>query len=349
MRISFNIPTYNRAKYLKENLDILTIQIKDLHKEDEVEINISDNASTDDTEKISKDCIAANPQLHISYHRNEKNLGPDGNFITAMNLAHGEYSLLWGDDDFLKEGGLARIFELAEYGDKNDIQILLSSTTVYDKNGKFLSEKYFLRDDIEELTVDFSDLTQARAYFFLLKDMGGMLSFISDVVYKTSIVREIQFDEAFMGTHYAFLCYWWGWLAKGKKLHYSNKSFLKETVQYQAAYGLGVKRTMVDFYGFTIIANVLLNGRSFKRDFLCVLLKLHDDIKLRKLMVSEPTAFKNQIIPKLIECGKSQEEVTFILDSCRIKRIVKEMIFSILPEKVVCRLKNYKVKMSLTN
>lgn len=87
MRISFNIPTYNRAKFLKQNLDILTAQIRELHKEDEVEINISDNASTDETRQVSEACIAANPQLHISYHCNEKNLGPDGNFITAMHLA----------------------------------------------------------------------------------------------------------------------------------------------------------------------------------------------------------------------------------------------------------------------
>ena len=173
MRISFNIPTYNRAKYLKQNLDILTTQIKELHKEDEVEINISDNASTDETKQISEACIAANPHLHISYHCNEKNLGPDGNFIAAMHLAKGEYSLLWGDDDFLKEGGLARIFELAEYGDKNDIQLMLSSTSLYDKNGNYTGEKPFLREDIDKLAVDFSDLTQARAYFFLLKDMGG--------------------------------------------------------------------------------------------------------------------------------------------------------------------------------
>lgn len=72
-----------------------------------------------------------------------------------MHLAKGEYSLLWGDDDFLKEGGLVRIFELAEYGDKNDIQIMLSSTSLYDKSGNYKGEKPFLRSDIDELTVDF--------------------------------------------------------------------------------------------------------------------------------------------------------------------------------------------------
>lgn len=72
MKISFNIPTYNRAKFLKKNLNILATQIIELHKENEVEINISDNASRDDTKSISEAFISAYPQLHVSYHCNEK-------------------------------------------------------------------------------------------------------------------------------------------------------------------------------------------------------------------------------------------------------------------------------------
>lgn len=344
MRISFNIPTYNRAKFLKQNLDILTAQIRELHKEDEVEINISDNASADETRQVSEACIAANPQLHISYHCNEKNLGPDGNFITAMHLAKGEYSLLWGDDDFLKEGGLARIFELAEYGDKNDIQIMLSSTSLYDKNGNYKGEKPFLRSDIDELTVDFSDLTQARAYFFLLKDMGGMLSFISDVVYKTSIINEIPFDEDLMGTHYAFLCYWWGWLAKGKKLYYSNQSFLKETLQYQPAYGFGVKRSLIDFNGYLLIANNLLCDNKWKSDFKQALMAVHKILGFRNLYILERTSFQNQMAPKMSDCGVTNEELKDFYKSCDTSSIFKSLIIRIMPEKLVYKLKNKRMK-----
>lgn len=344
MKISFNIPTYNRAKYLKKNLDILTAQIKELHKENDVEINISDNASTDDTKSIVETFISAYPEIHISYHCNEKNLGPDGNFIAAMHLAKGEYSLLWGDDDFLKDGGLARIFELVEYGEKNNIQIMLSSTSIYDKDGNYKCEKPFLREDINELTVDFSDLTQARAYFFLLNDMGGMLSFISDVIYKTSIIHEIKFDDDFIGTHYAFLCYWWGWLANGNKLHYSSKSFLRETIQYQPAYGFGVKRTMVDFHGYGIILNVVLKKCAFKNDFMKAFLNLHADIRMRQILIAEPKSFKKYIIPKMLEFGKNSTEIKFLLYSSSFTRILKELLFTIIPENMVYFLKKIKSK-----
>lgn len=342
MRISFNIPTYNRAKYLKKNLDILTAQIKELHKEDDVEINISDNASTDETQKVSKTCITENPQLHISYHRNEKNLGPDGNFIKAMHLAHGEYSLLWGDDDFLKEGGLTRIFELLDYGEKNNIQIMLSSTSVYDANGKYLFEKYFLREDIDELIVDFSNELERRAYFFLLKDMGGMLSFISDVIYKTSIINSIPFDKDFIGTHYAFLCYWWGWLFKGNKLYYSSKSFLKETYQFQPAYGLGVDRLMVDYNGYLLIANKLISNEQLKHDFLAAFQNLHSLYNLINLINGESKKFKELVIPALKQCGFNDNDLATLYVFCSTKNQIKRLLHKYLPYKYINKFKIYK-------
>lgn len=341
MKISFNIPTYNRAKYLKKNLDILTTQIRELHKENDVEINISDNASTDNTKSVSEAFISAHPELHISYHCNEKNLGPDGNFITAMHLAKGDYSLLWGDDDFLKDGGLARIFELVEYGEKNNIQIMLSSTSVYDKDGNYMCEKPFLREDIEELTVDFSDITQVRAYFFLLKDMGGMLSFISDVIYKTAIINEIKFDDDFMGTHYAFLCYWWGWLAKGNKLYYSSKSFLNETGQYQPAYGYGVNRVMIDYKGYTLIANKFFNG-VIKKDFLLAFQNLHKKLNVLYLVNGEKENYEKLLIPKMKECGVCAEDITEINRFCNTSSILKLLLYSVIPDSVLRYLKEKK-------
>lgn len=344
MKISFNIPTYNRAKYLEWNLNTLVHQIKELHKEDEVEINISDNASIDDTRRISESYISSYPELHISYHRNERNLGPDGNFITAMHLAKGEYSLLWGDDDFLKKGGLARIFELVDYGEKNNIQLILSSTSVFDANGKYLFEKYFLREDIHELTVDFSNESERRAYFFLLKDMGGMLSFISDVIYKTSIINSIPFDKDFMGTHYAFLCYWWGWLFKGNKLYYSRQSFLKETYQFQSAYGLGVDRLMVDYNGYLLIANKLICNEQLKHDFLAAFQNLHSLYNLINLINGESKKFKELVIPALKQCGFNDNDLATLYAFCSTKNQIKRLLHKYLPYKYINKFKIYKKK-----
>lgn len=318
---------------MKKNLDILTAQITELHKEEEVEINICDNASTDETKLVCEQCISSNPHLHISYHCNGKNIGPDGNFIKVMHLASGEYSLLWGDDDYLKDGGLARIFELADHGDKCNVQIMLSSTSVYDKEGAYQFEKFFLREDIEELTTDFSNQNQWRGYFFLLKDMGGLLSFISSVVYKTSIIKEIPFDNSFIGTHYAFLCYWWGWLAKGKKLYYSKQSFLMETYQYQFAYGFGINRLMVDYNGYLLIVDKLLNT-DLKKDFLLSFKNLHKLYSLIETIHSD-RSFRTKLLPALYRTGYTEVEIRTLYSFCSFKNQLKRLLYRIVPSKLI--------------
>jgi glycosyltransferase involved in cell wall biosynthesis len=92
--VSVCIPTYNRAKKLQRAIDaLLASSYKNL------EIIISDNASSDDTESI---CIAlAKSDGRIKYFRHHENQGPTANFEYARSQATGKYFLWHGDDDYL--------------------------------------------------------------------------------------------------------------------------------------------------------------------------------------------------------------------------------------------------------
>ncbi|EDQ3425490.1 glycosyltransferase family 2 protein, partial [Salmonella enterica subsp. enterica serovar 4,[5],12:i:-] len=71
MLISFCIPTYNRKEYLEELLNSINNQEKfNL----DIEICISDNASTDGTEEMI-DVWRNNYNFPIIYRRNSVNLG----------------------------------------------------------------------------------------------------------------------------------------------------------------------------------------------------------------------------------------------------------------------------------
>jgi abequosyltransferase len=78
--LSICIPTYNRARCLAALLDSIHAQ-----KTDEVEIIVSDKASTDDTRAIVK------KYPDIIYGRSVKNLGFDANVLRAVSLASGKY------------------------------------------------------------------------------------------------------------------------------------------------------------------------------------------------------------------------------------------------------------------
>ena len=65
------IPTYNRCREVKENIEITLPQI--LEHKDKVRLYVSDNASTDDTEKMIEKYTDQYPDL-VFYYRQPKNL-----------------------------------------------------------------------------------------------------------------------------------------------------------------------------------------------------------------------------------------------------------------------------------
>lgn len=100
MKVSICIPQYNRIQYLLQSLDIITNQ-----SYGDIEVVISDDCSTDDTEaKI----LSLQPKYKypIVYKRNEKNNGYDANYRQCISLATGEYCIVIGNDDsiFGKDG-----------------------------------------------------------------------------------------------------------------------------------------------------------------------------------------------------------------------------------------------------
>jgi glycosyltransferase involved in cell wall biosynthesis len=105
--LSICIPTYNRAHLLRVSLQTLLPQVKECATQ--VEVWISDNASSDNTAEVVEASRAIGP-LH--YSRNDSNLGYHGNTIKlSTQLARGEYVWVLGDDDLLMPGMIRRILD----------------------------------------------------------------------------------------------------------------------------------------------------------------------------------------------------------------------------------------------
>jgi len=105
LKLSICIPTYNRAIYLKQCLQYLFPQVKNLSS---VEVVISDNASTDETALIVKEYIGEN----IKYFRNSRNFGYAGNQIECIKHAQGNYLAILCDDDIYTHGLVQKILEV---------------------------------------------------------------------------------------------------------------------------------------------------------------------------------------------------------------------------------------------
>ena len=72
----------------------------------ELELVISDNASTDATEDVCREFAAADGR--IVYHRHPENIGLLSNFIAAMRISRGAFFRWVGDDDWLAPNSISR-------------------------------------------------------------------------------------------------------------------------------------------------------------------------------------------------------------------------------------------------
>ena len=94
---SICIPTYNRAGFLPDCLDSIAVQFENKEVRDQMEVVISDNASSDNTAEVVKKYTDKYP--NIRYFRNAANVGFDKNLLNVVEKSVGEYCLPIGDDD----------------------------------------------------------------------------------------------------------------------------------------------------------------------------------------------------------------------------------------------------------
>lgn len=111
--LSICIPTYNRASILEKTLDSIVLQL-----DDDIEIVISDNCSTDNTEEVGRKY--AGKYDNIKYYRNEVNVR-DANFSLSLDRGTGLYLKLLKDNIEITEGGLHYLKQhVQQYKDKMD-------------------------------------------------------------------------------------------------------------------------------------------------------------------------------------------------------------------------------------
>lgn len=99
--VSIGLPVRNAGKRV---VDVVTSVLAQDHPH--LELVISDNASTDDTEEVCREL--ARSDSRIAYHRQAENIGLLNNFRYAIGAAHGTYFRWIGDDDRLEPTFVSR-------------------------------------------------------------------------------------------------------------------------------------------------------------------------------------------------------------------------------------------------
>ncbi|MGN6652859.1 glycosyltransferase family 2 protein [Trinickia sp.] len=113
-KLTIAIPTFNRAPYLRMNLQRLLEEVRTLPP-GKVEVIVSDNHSADDTPEVVAQMVKAG--LTIRYLRNAQDLGSDANIAQCFNEARGDYVQIMGDDDLYVRGTLPEVITALEPND----------------------------------------------------------------------------------------------------------------------------------------------------------------------------------------------------------------------------------------
>jgi glycosyltransferase involved in cell wall biosynthesis len=130
-RLSIGLPVFNGENYLSEALDSLLSQtFLDL------ELIISDNASTDRTQEICQFFAAKDPR--VRYSRNENNIGAVQNWYRTLDLSTGEYYASAAHDDLYHPEYMKKCIEILDQ--KPDVVLCYTKTKLIDKSGKFIGD-----------------------------------------------------------------------------------------------------------------------------------------------------------------------------------------------------------------
>jgi glycosyltransferase involved in cell wall biosynthesis len=129
-RVSIGLPVYNGAKYLQQSIESLLGQ-----DVDDLELVISDNASTDETEAICRSYAAKDSRLR--YWRNAANVGSARNYRRVFELSRGEFFKWCSHDDVCRPAFVRRCLETFD-AEKPSVVLVYPLCELIDESGRVI-------------------------------------------------------------------------------------------------------------------------------------------------------------------------------------------------------------------
>lgn len=269
--LSICIPTYNREKFLDEAISSIISQDLDDEILNKLEICISDNASTDNTD-ILIDNWKKNSKIDIVYHKNEVNIGPDLNYLKVIDVASAKYCWFLGSDDTLKSGTIISVLE--HLNDEHDIFLL--NRTICDFEMHPIKEEKWLKGGSRSF--DFNNEADLITYFKLSNSIGSLFSYLSSIVFLRDKWNKVEYDPIFTGSAYSHVFKLFSIRNFGCKVKYIHNIHVncRTGNDFFAESGM-VKRFLIDIDGYILLSERLFEYEDrIRHSFLEVMKKEKD-------------------------------------------------------------------------
>lgn len=183
--LTIAIPTYNRSYFLDKLLNSIFQQY-----DERLEVIVSDNASTDNTEEIIK------KYDKVNYIRNITNIGPDANFLQCYKKASAKYVWLVGSDDILYPGAINKIINFLDKNKKLTHVFLNHNFFKFEEN-PVENNNYYL--NIKENLL-FDDKNK------WIKIIGNRITFMSAMIISKEVFNNVINPIKYNGTWFIHTC-----------------------------------------------------------------------------------------------------------------------------------------------
>ncbi len=176
--LSLCIPIFCRASYLRETLESVMLSLQGFAEE--IEILVSDNASTDHTSKVLAEFEARMANLHCTTNR--VNLGAEMNFFHLLQKAKGKYIWILGDDDTIEVSLISVLMKRL----RSDYDLVILNHSVHSKDFQLMHQRAMHPVSAPE---------HYEGKEIILSHFGPILSFISCVVIKRALLATISEEK----------------------------------------------------------------------------------------------------------------------------------------------------------
>lgn len=263
-RLAVCIPTYNRAGFIEETLRSVLGQATG-----DIEICLSDNASTDNTVAVARRVLAGFPNVRIAV--SAQNLGADTNYLSAVSLSTSPFCIILGSDDTLAPDALAAILRRI---DETDPDIIVFDRQMCAIDMRPLRVEHMLRD-VTERTFELGQVGAFDSYLGNARSLCAAFSYISGIVFRKSAWDAATDAAPWVGSAYVHSYKLFHACIRGARLHYLPLALVNCRLGNDSFRDRGLcRRVLIDLDGFARLANLLAtNGQARAGSFVRALIR----------------------------------------------------------------------------
>jgi glycosyltransferase involved in cell wall biosynthesis len=230
--VSVCIPSYRGATHVAATIESVLAQTFS-----DFELLIVDDDSPDETALV----VGRYRDPRIRFLRNERNLGPEGNWNRCLALAGGRYFKLLPQDDLLAPGCLARQVNVLETDQAHRLALVFCARTIIDGNTRaIMSRGYSGRR---------GGVISGRSLIRRCLRRGtNLIGEPASVLFRTALARRIGRFDASLG-YVVDLDYWFRLLLEGDAYYIAEKlaSFRVSSGSWSVALGRRQSEEFQDF------------------------------------------------------------------------------------------------------